>query len=47
LGGRFTEWLKEQSHRDFSGAAFAFYNAAQSAQQRHGGGGRRNDQACA
>ncbi len=47
LGRRFAEWLKEQSHRDFSGAAFAFYNAAQSAQQRHGGGGRGTDQACA
>jgi hypothetical protein len=28
LGGRLTEWLKEQSHRDYSGAAFTFYNAA-------------------
>jgi hypothetical protein len=44
LGGRLTEWLREHSHRDFSGTSFAFYDAPQGAQQRHGGGGRGTDQ---
>ena len=43
--GDLTERLKEQSHRDFSGTSFAFYDAPQGAQQRHGGGGRGTDQA--
>ena len=39
--GDLTERLKEQSHRDLGGTAFTFYDAHQSAQQRHGGCRRR------
>ena len=41
--GGLTERLWEHSHRDFSGTSFAFYDAPQGAQQRHGGGGRGTD----
>jgi hypothetical protein len=43
--GGFAERLWEQSHRDFGGTPFAFYDAPDGAQQRHGGGGRGTDEA--